>query len=107
MVLPTIDDRSGIRVDFIFSFSPYERQALARAKKVALQGTPIAFVALEDLIIHKVIAGRARDLEDIKVLLLKNPTYDSAYIERWLQAFDEALGAQFHAVFTRIIEDLR
>ena len=26
MVLPTIDKKSGIRVDFIFSFSPFERQ---------------------------------------------------------------------------------
>ncbi|MGC9445267.1 MAG: hypothetical protein ACP5E9_10135 [Candidatus Methanospirareceae archaeon] len=59
MVLPTLDDRSGIRVDFIFSVSPYERQALARAKKVEVQGTLVTFVALEDLIIHKVIAGRA------------------------------------------------
>jgi len=107
MVLPTIDDRSGIRVDFIFSFSPYERQALARAKKIELQGTPITFVALEDLIIHKVIAGRARDIEDIKTILVKNPAYDSAYIERWLQAFDEALGAQFRAVFTHIVEEIR
>ena len=107
MVLPTIDDRSGIRVDFIFSFSPYERQALARAKKIELQGTPVTFVALEDVVIHKVIAGRARDIEDIKAMLVKNPEYDSEYIERWLQAFDESLSEQFRAVFKRIIEELR
>ncbi|MGC9445268.1 MAG: hypothetical protein ACP5E9_10140 [Candidatus Methanospirareceae archaeon] len=40
-------------------------------------------------------------------MLRKNPVYDSAYIERWLQACDEALDAQFRAVFTRIVEDLQ
>ena len=63
--------------------------------------------ALEDLVIHKVIAGRARDIEDIKALLVKNPRYDSEYIERWLQTFDAALGEQIRAVFKRIIEELQ
>ena len=31
MVLPCLDPSSGFRIDFIFSFSAYERQALARA----------------------------------------------------------------------------
>jgi len=107
MVLPTIDDQSGIRVDFIFSFSPYERQALARAQKIELQGSLVKFAALEDIVIHKVVAGRARDIEDIKAMLVKNPRYDSEYIERWLQSFDESLGEQFRAVFKHIIEELR
>ena len=107
MVLPTIDDQSGIRVDFIFSFSPYERQALARAQKIELQGSLVKFAALEDIVIHKVVAGRARDIEDIKAMLVKNPRYDSEYIERWLQSFDESLGEQFRAVFKRIVEELR
>ena len=79
MVLPTLDDRSGIRVDFVFSFSPYEHQALARAKRIELQGTLVTFVALEDLIIHKASAGRPRDIEDIKAILIKNTAYDSTY----------------------------
>ena len=32
MVLPTIHEKSGIRVDFIFSFSAYEHQAIQNAK---------------------------------------------------------------------------
>ena len=34
MVLPLIDEKSRIRVDFIFSFSPYERQAIKRANDI-------------------------------------------------------------------------
>ena len=32
MVLPCLDSESRIRVDLIFSFSPYERQAIAHAR---------------------------------------------------------------------------
>ena len=76
MVFPTIDKKSGIRVDFIFSFSAYERQAIERAKDIRLGNSIVRFASLEDMVIHKVIAGRARDFEDVKSILLKNPKYD-------------------------------
>jgi len=91
MVLPAFDQSSGIRVDFIFSFSPYERQAVERAKTVKISGQEIRFASLEDLIIHKVFAGRPRDLEDIRILILKNRDIDGKYIERWLKEFDKTL----------------
>ncbi len=87
MVLPTIDEKSGIRVDFIFSFSPYERQAIERAQDIKLGRSLVRFASLEDVVIHKVIAGRARDLEDVKSILLKNPKYDLVYIKKWLKEF--------------------
>ncbi len=33
MVLPTLDETTGIRVDFIFSYTPYETGAIKRSKK--------------------------------------------------------------------------
>ncbi|MBM4350899.1 MAG: nucleotidyl transferase AbiEii/AbiGii toxin family protein [Deltaproteobacteria bacterium] len=102
MVLPTLDKKSGIRVDFIFSFSPYERQAIERAKDIRLGRSLVKFASLEDVVIHKVIAGRARDLEDVKSVLLKNPKYDSVYIESWLKQFDKSLGEGFLKVFRNI-----
>ena len=89
MVLPTRDESSGIRVDFIFSFTPYERQAIEKAKEVLLKKTPVRFAAPEDVIIHKVFAGRARDLDDVKSILVKNPSVNLAYIEKWLTEFDK------------------
>ena len=56
--------------------------------------------------IHKVIAGRARDLEDIKSILLKNQKYDSDYIEKWLQEFDKSLTEQFLKIFREIKEKI-
>jgi hypothetical protein len=107
MVLPAIDIKSGIRVDFIFSFSTYERQAIERAKKVKLGRAPVRFASLEDVIIHKIIAGRPRDIEDVKAMLLKNPGYDSCYIETWLGAFDKSLGESFLNIFRKIMDEVR
>jgi len=89
MVLPTRDESSGIRADFIFSSTPYERQAIEKAKEVLLKKTPIKFAAPEDVIIHKVFAGRARDLDDVKSILMKNPSVNLLYIEKWLVQFDK------------------
>lgn len=106
MVFPTIEEKSGIRVDFNFSFSPYERQAIERGKDIRLGRTFVRFASLEDVVIHKVIAGRARDLEDIISILLKNPTYDSGEIIKWLKEFDDSLGENFLEVFKKIEKEI-
>ena len=87
-VLPTEDPFSKFRVDFIFSNTPYERQAIQRAKRVTLQGSVIHFASLEDLMIHKMFAGRAIDLEDVKTLMIQNRgKVNVRYIRRWLREF--------------------
>ena len=106
MVLPTIEEKSGIRVDFIFSFSPYEKQAIERGKDIKLGKTFVRFASLEDVVIHKVIAGRARDIEDIKSILIKNPTYDSGEIIKWLKEFDDSLDENFLEVFRKIEKEI-
>jgi hypothetical protein len=106
MVLPVMDRESGIRVDFTFSFSLYERQAIERAKDFRLSRTSVKFASLEDLVIHKVIAGRARDLEDVKSILIKNPKYNTHYIEKWLAEFDKSLEEHFLKVFRHIEKEI-
>ena len=107
MVLPTKDRESDIRVDFIFSFSPYERQAIGRAKNIKIGRTQVKFASLEDLVIHKIVSGRPRDLEDIKSILVKNPKYDSDYISKWLNEFDQSLNQNLMETFKKTEEELR
>ncbi len=106
MVLPTIDDKTGIKVDFIFSFSQYEKQAIKRAVDVKFGRTIVKFASLEDIIIHKIIAGRARDIEDIKTILLKNPNYEAKYIKGWLEQFDKSLNENFSSIFEKTLEEI-
>ena len=107
MVLPTKDRESDIRVDFIFSCSPYERQAIGRARDIKIGRTTAKFASLEDVVIHKVISGRPRDLEDIRSILVKNPKYDSAYISGWLKEFDHSLSQNFVETFKKTQEEIR
>jgi len=83
-----LDVSTGIRVDFIFSFTPYETGAIKRAKKVKIMGQEVNFASPEDLIIHKIFAGRPRDIEDVRSILLKNPDIDIRYMQEWLKEFD-------------------
>jgi len=105
MVLPTLDDHTGIRVDFIFSYTPYETGAIMRAKKVTIQGQEVTIAAPEDLIIHKIFAGRPRDIEDVRTVLLKNPDVDRQYIREWLKEFDASSEEKaFLKTFEGIVE---
>ena len=107
MVLLAIDEKTGIRIDFIFSFSLYEKQAIERATEVKFGNTIVKFASLEDLVIHKIIAGRAIDIEDVKSIILKNPDYNAEYIKKWLQEFDKSLNEKFFKVFQRIVKEIR
>jgi len=92
MVLPCLHRKGGIRVDFIFSFSPYERDAIERAVEIEISDSTVRFATAEDLIVHKVLAGRARDLEDVRSILLKNPGVDRSLMVEALESFQESLG---------------
>ncbi|MFH1772084.1 MAG: nucleotidyl transferase AbiEii/AbiGii toxin family protein [Candidatus Omnitrophota bacterium] len=94
-VLPAQDVKLIIRVDFIFSFTPYEKQAIKRTKKVMIAGYPVRFASCEDVIIHKMIAARAIDHEDVRNVLLKNKnTLNIEYINNWLAKFNTLSGLE-------------
>jgi len=103
LVFPCQDPRSGIRVDFIFSFSPYERQALERVRRVPIGSAKVCFASLEDTLIHKIVAGRPRDLEDARSIVLKNPDLDAAYVRRWLGEFERSLDQPYRRIFEEIL----
>lgn len=106
MVLPCQEPESGIRVDFIFSFTPYEQQALARVKTVKVGDTAVCFASLEDLVVHKMIAGRPRDLEDVTNVLRKNASADLPYIRHWLGEFTTALNEPLLDRFSQLVDQI-
>lgn len=94
-VLPTEEDASGIRVDFIFSATPYENQAIDRALEVQVGGQPVPFATAEDLILHKLFAGRPRDLEDVAgIVRRKGHEIDWQYVRRWAEEFARVPGRE-------------
>jgi len=102
MVLPALEETTGIRVDFIFSFTSYETNAISRGKTITVNGCEVVFISPEDLVIHKIFAGRPRDIEDAKIIILKNPGIDKQYIRKWLIEFDKVSeGSIFLKTFER------
>ena len=68
-VLILEDKETGIRCDLIFSFIDFERQAIVDAEIIEIKNIPVKNVSLENLIVYKMLAGRERDKEDVKILL--------------------------------------
>jgi hypothetical protein len=108
-VLPAKDETTGIRVDFIFSFTPYEQKAISRARNVAIDDGTARFASVEDVIIHKIFAGRPRDLEDVLGILHKNAAIDVEYIGLWLKEFESSTERQgtFMDVFETLLEETK
>jgi hypothetical protein len=91
MVPPCADATSGVRVDLVLSESPWEQAAIGRAVAVRVGAADVRFVTPEDLVVHKLVAGRPRDLEDVRSIVARQPRLDRPYVERTLRAFEAAL----------------
>jgi hypothetical protein len=92
-ILPAFAEAEKVRVDFAFSFSPYEQQAIGHAQARDECGYPVRFATAEDLIIHKLFAGRPRDIEDIRgVLARKQGKVDREYLRHWIRQFAQIEG---------------
>lgn len=103
MVLPCAG-KAGLRVDLIFSFTPYELQAIQRARAVQIAQTLVKYARLEDLLIHKIFAGRPRDIEDARLMLLRHPEADMDYISAWLMRFENDLREPFLECFRNLLQ---
>jgi hypothetical protein len=72
--------------DLILAGTAYEQQALSRARPESLgtaHDVPVA--TPEDVIVLKLIAGRAQDVADIEAILVAKHVLDERYIEDWVE----------------------
>jgi hypothetical protein len=75
--------------------------------KRVLMGQEVCFASPEDLIIHKIFAGRPRDLEDVRSVLLRQANIDTVYIKKWLREFDASSGGgHFLETFEESLREL-
>jgi hypothetical protein len=91
-LLSVEDHKTGIVVDFIFSFLPYERKAIQRAKSVRVGRASVRFATAEDTIIHKLFAGRPIDIADVRSILNIRKDLDKSYLKKWLKDFSGVTG---------------
>lgn len=72
--------------DLLLSKTGYQREALARARAVGPHAVRV--LAVEDVIIHKLIAYRYRDRDDVVEILRAGVPLDHAYLERWAREWE-------------------
>jgi hypothetical protein len=90
-----------LRIDLLFAESEYQRLALARRVTARVPGLDldVAVLTCEDLIIHKLIAGRILDRIDVAALLRRHrATLDFAYLREWIDRL--ALTAEWTEVWS-------
>ena len=80
-------------IDISFGVPGYQDEFLKRAVEYKLtRGKIVRLCSAEDLVIHKCVAGRDKDLRDIEgVIARQGVALDVAYIREWLKQFDELL----------------
>ncbi|GFP43579.1 nucleotidyl transferase AbiEii/AbiGii toxin family protein [Candidatus Hakubella thermalkaliphila] len=92
-VLPIEHRETGVRVDLIFSMTPFEREAIKSAREILIDNMPIHYISPEDLIVQKIVSGRPRDLEDVRGMLeIQGKRMDEKRIEKMLDALAREVG---------------
>lgn len=67
-------------VDVIFADTEFQQSAITRAKD--------GYISPEDVIMHKLIAWRPRDRDDVLSILAADHELNRAYIEHWATEWD-------------------
>lgn len=76
------------RVDCIVATTDYERAAIERSVPAQIEGREINVLTAEDLIVFKLIAGRARDYEAVAAIInTRRAKLDVDYVRGWLEQF--------------------
>jgi hypothetical protein len=91
-VLPFEHSGSGLLVDVVVSGPGIEEEFHRRAVPVDVDGVQVPFISPEDLIVTKVLAGRPKDLDDVRgVLETRGATLDLDWVRTTLRLLEHAL----------------
>ncbi len=88
-----IKTSNGVDVDIALAFPGYEDELFRRSLDFEIEGgKAIRICSGEDLVIHKVVAGRPQDMSDVEgIVERQGEQLDVTYVRSWLKAFSESL----------------
>jgi len=90
-VLP-LKTSAGVRVDVTFAVLPVEEEAIRRAVEREIGGRTVRVCTAEDLVLHKIISDRPRDIEDVCGIVRRmGGKLDRAYLDPKVAALAEAM----------------
>ena len=77
-----------IEVDVFLVTTAYQQAAFARRVRVRIDSRQVWILSAADLVLHKLVAGRAKDRADIQNILLIQGVPDSEYLHAWDKRLD-------------------
>lgn len=79
-----LEEGYEIYVDLFLAKTTYAKEALKRKEELKIRGVTIPIIAPEDLVLYKLLAGRNRDIEDVRqILLAQKDKLDMKYMKKW------------------------
>lgn len=91
-VLPLLHLTTQMPLDVVLAGPGLEEQFLARAVVVSLAGMEVPVISPEDLIVTKLLAGRPKDVEDVRgILEERHERLDLARLRSLFHLLEEAL----------------
>lgn len=92
-VLPLWYRPGELQVDVVLAGPGLEEAFLERAVLVDVDGVAVPVLAPEDLVVTKILAGRPKDLDDVRgILAERRDRLDAEAIRGTLRLLEEALG---------------
>jgi hypothetical protein len=107
-VLPFVHTASGLPIDLVLGGPGLEEEFARRAQRHRIGDVDVPVARIEDLIVGKIIAGRTKDLDDVKAMLLANPgRVDRREVLATLRVVTDALGeADLVARFEHVLAEI-
>jgi hypothetical protein len=73
----------GIDADVFLMENDFQREVMSRRILDEVEGKPVQLITAEDLILFKLLAGRPRDLLDVKDVFFMQGQLEESYMRRW------------------------
>ena len=90
-VLPIVHTATRVPVDVVLAGPGLEELFFQRIVEKDVGGIRIPIASAEDVIVMKVLAGRAKDLEDVKSILVAKRNLDLGQVRETLSLLEKAL----------------
>ncbi|HVE70324.1 MAG TPA: nucleotidyl transferase AbiEii/AbiGii toxin family protein [Thermoanaerobaculia bacterium] len=91
-VIPVVHRKSGMPVDLVLAGAGLEEEFLERSIACDVNGRDLPVMSPEDLIATKILAGRAKDLEDVRsVMRARAESLDVERVRSLLALLEQAL----------------
>jgi hypothetical protein len=90
-VIPVVHRSTKLPIDLVLAGPGLEQLFLERVRKERIGSAVIPVIAPEHLVVTKILAGRPKDLEDVRELLAIR-SLDRTEIEALLRELESALG---------------